>query len=121
MVDFGKIEARVVMKFLFSQSKGAAGIHGEKKEGLKDGCQSCSRVKIWVSRFRTGYFEFTDEPRSRRPTSETPGNKANAVHAMILENQWISVKVIAETLGISRERVGHIIHNILDMRKLSAK
>uniref|UniRef100_A0A0L8H715 Uncharacterized protein n=1 Tax=Octopus bimaculoides TaxID=37653 RepID=A0A0L8H715_OCTBM len=38
-------------------------------------------------------------------------------HVMILEDQRISARVIAETLGISRERVGHIIHNSLDMRK----
>jgi hypothetical protein len=30
-------------------------------------------------------------------------------------------KKIAETLAIYRERVGYIIHEILDMRKLSAK
>ena len=33
----------------------------------------------------------------------------------------ISAKSIAEQLGISRERVGSIIHEDLDMRKLSAK
>jgi len=38
-----------------------------------------------------------------------------------LEDHWISAKSIAEQLGISRERVGSIIHEDLDMRKLSAK
>jgi len=38
-----------------------------------------------------------------------------------LENRWISAKSIAEHLGISRERVGSIFHEDLDMRKLSAK
>jgi hypothetical protein len=33
----------------------------------------------------------------------------------------VSAKDIAETLAISRERVGYILHEILDMRKLSAK
>ena len=33
----------------------------------------------------------------------------------------MSAKSIAEQLGISRERVGSIIHEDLDMRKLSAK
>ena len=120
-VDFGKIEARAVMKFVFLQDKGAAEIHGEMKNVLKDDCPSYSTVKMWVSRFRTGHFEVTDEPRSGRPSSATTEEKADAVHVMILEDRRISANVIAETLGISRERVGHIIHNILDMRKLSAK
>jgi len=38
-----------------------------------------------------------------------------------LEDRQISAKSIAEQLGISRERVGSIIHEDLDMRKLSAK
>jgi hypothetical protein len=40
---------------------------------------------------------------------------------MILDERRTSAKKIAETLVISRERVGYIIHEILDMRKRSAK
>jgi len=43
------------------------------------------------------------------------------IHELILEDRRISAKSIAEQLGISRERVGPIIHEDLDMRKLSAK
>jgi len=43
------------------------------------------------------------------------------IHELILEERRISVKSVAEQLGISRERVGSIIHEDLDMRKLSAK
>jgi len=43
------------------------------------------------------------------------------IHELILENCRISAKSIAEKLGISRERVGSIIHEYLVMRKLSAK
>ena len=42
-------------------------------------------------------------------------------HELILEDRRISPKSIAEQLGISREWVGSIIHEDLDMRKLSAK
>jgi len=38
-----------------------------------------------------------------------------------LEDGQISAKSIVEQLGISRERVGSIIYEDLDMRKLSAK
>ena len=43
------------------------------------------------------------------------------IHELIFEDRWISAKSIAEQLGISRERVGSIIHGDVDMRKLSAK
>jgi len=38
-----------------------------------------------------------------------------------LEDRRISAKSIAEQLGISRERIGSIIHEDLDIRKLSSK
>jgi len=40
---------------------------------------------------------------------------------LILEDRRNSAKSMAEQLGISRERVGSIIHEDLDTRKLSAK
>ena len=43
------------------------------------------------------------------------------IHELILEDRRISVKSIAEQLGISREPVGSIIHEDLDMRKLVTK
>ena len=43
------------------------------------------------------------------------------IHELILEDRRISVKSIGEQLGISRERVGSIIHEDFDMRKLPAK
>ena len=43
------------------------------------------------------------------------------IHELILEGCQISAKSIAEQLGISRERVGSIIHEELDMQKFSVK
>jgi len=43
------------------------------------------------------------------------------IHELNLEDGRISAKSIAEQLGTSRERAGPIIHEYLDMRKLSAK
>jgi len=45
----------------------------------------------------------------------------NEIQELILEDHRISAKSIAEQLGISREQVGSIIHEDLDMWKLSAK
>jgi len=43
------------------------------------------------------------------------------IHELILEDCQISAKSIAEQLGISHEQVGSIIHEDLEMRKLSTK
>jgi len=43
------------------------------------------------------------------------------IHELIFEDRRISAKSITEQLGISRERVGSVIHEDMDMRKLCVK
>jgi len=43
------------------------------------------------------------------------------IHEQILEDHLILAKSVAEQLGISCELVGSIIHEDLDMQKLSSK
>jgi hypothetical protein len=88
---------------------------------LRDKCPSYSTLKNLVARFRTGHLSTEGKEHSGRPTEVTIPDKVDAIHSMILDDRRISIKNIAETLVISRDRVGYIIHEILDMRKLSAQ
>jgi histone-lysine N-methyltransferase SETMAR len=40
---------------------------------------------------------------------------------MVLDDWRMKVREIAETIGISREHVGYILHEQLDMKKLCAR
>jgi len=40
---------------------------------------------------------------------------------MVLDDRRMKVREIAETIGISKERVGYILHEELDMKKLYAR
>jgi hypothetical protein len=40
---------------------------------------------------------------------------------MVLDDRWMNVREIAETIGISKERVGYILHEEFDMKKLCAR
>jgi histone-lysine N-methyltransferase SETMAR len=53
--------------------------------------------------------------------SATPPFIIEQVHDMVLDKQWMKVREIAETIGISKERVGYILHEELDMKKLCAR
>ena len=67
-----------------------------------------------MAQFKRG--DFPPVMRLGRPKTVTTPE----IHELILEDRRISAKSIAEQLGISRERVGSIIHEDLDKRKLSA-
>jgi len=44
-----------------------------------------------------------------------------SLHDMVLDDWRIKVREIAETIGISKERVWYILHEELDMKKLCAR
>jgi len=75
----------------------------------------------WVAQFKHGDFSTCDAPRPGRPKTVIIPEIIDLIHELILEDRQISAKSIAEQLGISREGVASIIHENLDMRKLSAK
>ena len=74
-----------------------------------------------MAQFKRGDFSTSAVPRPGRPKTVTTPEIFDQIHELILEDRWISGKSIAEQLGMSRERVGPIIHEDLDMQKLSAK
>jgi len=78
-------------------------------------------AKNWVAHFKRGDFSTCDAPRPGQPKTVTTPEIIGQIHELMLEDRRISDKSIAEQLGISRERVGSIIHEDMDMRKLSAK
>jgi len=78
-------------------------------------------VKNCLAQFQLGDFSTCDAPRPRRPKTVTTPKIINQIHELILEDRQISAKSIAGQMGISRERVESVIHEDLDMRKLSAK
>ena len=74
-----------------------------------------------MAQFKRGDFKTCDAPRPGRPKTMTTLEIIDQIQELILEDCRISAKSITEQLGISRERVGSIIHEDLDLRMLSAK
>ena len=55
------------------------------------------------------------------PKSATPPEIIEQVHDMVLNDRRMKAREIAETIGISKEHVGYILHEELDMKKLCAR
>jgi transposase len=90
-------------------------------ETLGEHALSYATVKNWVAQFKRGAFSTCDVPRPGRPKAVTTPEITDQIHELILEDRRISAKSITEQLGISCEWVGSIIHEDLDIRKLSMK
>jgi len=105
--------------FFFLQGKAPKEIHAILAETLGEHAPSYA-VKNRVAQFKRD-FSTCDAPHPGRPKTVTTPEIIDQIHELILEDRRISDKSIAEQLGISCERVGSIIHEDLDVRKLSAK
>ena len=103
------------------QGKAAKDSHAILTETLGEHAPSYVTVKNWVAQFKRGDFSACVAPRPGRPKTVTKPEIIDQNHKLILEDGRISAKSTAEQLGISRERVGSVIHEDLDMRKLSVK
>jgi len=107
--------------FFSLQGKAPKEIHAILTETLGEHAPSYATVKNWVVQFNHGDFSTCDAPRPGRPKTVTTSKIIDQIHELILDDHHISAKSIGEQLGISRERVGSIVREDLDMRKLSAK
>jgi len=107
--------------FFFLQGKAPKEIHAILTETLRVHALSYATLKNWVAHFKRGDFSTYDAPRPGRNKKVTTPDIIDKIHELILEDRRISSKSITGQLGISRERIGSIIHDDLDMRNLSAK
>jgi len=116
------MQTRAVIKyFVFLQGKAPKEIHAILRETLGEKAPWYATFKNWVAQFKRGDFSTCDTSRPGQPKTVTTSEIIDQIHELFLEDRRISAKSIAEQLDISRERVGSIIHEDLDMRKLSVK
>ena len=81
---------------------------------------SYATIEHGVAQFKRGDLSTSDVSRPGQPKTVTTPEIIDQIHELNLEDHWISVKSTGEQLGISCEWAGSIIHEDLDMGKLSA-
>ncbi|XP_047139010.1 histone-lysine N-methyltransferase SETMAR-like [Hydra vulgaris] len=90
-------------------------------ECYPDSAAGEATIRKWFAKFRTGHMSTKDDERSGRPKEAVTDENVKKIHKIILNDRKVKLLEIADTLKLSKERVGHIIHEYLDMRKLCAK
>jgi transposase len=117
------LRRELLSSYFFSplQGKAPKDIHAILTETLGKHAPTYTTIKNWVAQFKCSNFSTCDVPCPGRPKTLTTPDIINQIHKLILEDQRISAKSIAEQMGISHEQVGSLIHEDLEMWKLSAK
>lgn len=119
MTSTGDVETRAVIKFCVGLGKTPTQTRSMIEEGLKRKC-SRSLVFKWHERYRNGRESIEDDVRCGRPPVVKP-SAVDQVREMILQDRRLTIRSIAERLGVSFAVVQEIITRDLNMSKVSAR
>jgi len=107
-----RFKQRAVIEFLTAEQVPPIEIHRRLQAVYGDQCVDVSTVRRWVRRFKDGKLgqaDLSDKTRNGRPVTASDQLRQDRVEELIRGNRRIKQKETAIALGISKERVGHII------------
>jgi transposase len=116
-LKMAKIEYCAVIKLFVKEGLTPNEIHLKFLKVYGDSCPSFSKIQKWAVKFKRGHTSLEDDPREGHPKSARPPEIIEEVHNFCL----MKVHEIAESIGISKECVGYILHEELDMKKAFRK
>jgi len=86
-----------------------------------DACLSLQQVYEWSRKFLIGVSSVTDSPRPGQAHRVVTPKTIAAVEAIVKENHRVTVHEIAAHLGMSHGSAHHIVHDVLQFPKMSAR
>ena len=116
-----KVAHRAVIHYLGLKGLTPKKVHEDMVATLGEDAPSYSTVKKWAAEFKRGRDSLEDDPRPGRLVTVTTQETIDKIHDMILEDRRRTQRYIATQLGISQEHVHAVIHNELQMTKVSAR
>ena len=108
-------------QLFFPARQGVEGNSCHSKRNIRGTCTIVFHRQKLGGPVKCGDISTCDAPRPGWPKTVTTQEIIDQIHGLIMEDRRTSAKSIAEQLDISRERVGSIIPEDLNMRNLSAK
>jgi histone-lysine N-methyltransferase SETMAR len=115
-----KTEYRAIIKFFIKEGLTSNEIHSKFIKVYEDSPPSFSTIKKWAAEFKCGHTSLEADPHEGHAKSATTPEIIEPVHGMVLDNWRMKVPEITETIGFSKEHVGYILYEELDMKKLCA-
>lgn len=112
---------RGAIQYLFFKKLNTTEILADMQQTLGDNAPSKATICRWVARFKRGDLSIEDDERPGPSKTVTTPETVDQVHDIVLKDRRINIDEIARIVGISTERIHHILHVELGMSKLSAR
>src|SRR5215475_10286655 len=116
-----QLEQRIDIKFLMKLGKNGPEIHQMLQQVYGEGALKGRTAFKWVQRFREGREDPKDDSRSGRPSTSRGNENIDRVHSLVLSDRRMTIRMIAEELGLGKPSVHTILTEHLEMKKVCAK
>ncbi|GBP43495.1 Histone-lysine N-methyltransferase SETMAR [Eumeta japonica] len=119
--NLSNIEHRAVIKYFVKKGKTPKEIFEDMVSVLLESAPSYTMVKKWARLFQQERESCEDDPRPGRPVTVVTEENVRKIEKLVLADGRIKLWQIAEEFQISKKRFGEIIHEHMNMRKISAR
>jgi hypothetical protein len=86
-----------------------------------DDAMGITQIKEWYNRFKDGRTSVESEPRSGRPSTCRNDQVIAKVNAVVMRDRRLTIREIAEEVGLSTFSAHSIVTEDLAMKRVSAK
>lgn len=116
-----KFEVRANVKFLSKLGWSKSDTFKSIKQVYGDNCPTRQTIYSWYHQFVHGRESIQDDHRDGRPSTANNEENVSAIREMIEHDRRLTVRIIAETLGISLGAVHSILKEQLGLSKICAR
>lgn len=100
----------------WKNGKTASDIHAELVIGEGDQALSFRQIQRWIAAFKEGQEVVEDKPRSGRPREVSTTEVIGQLQELVSNDPHATTREMSDLLGISRERITHILNKELNMQ-----
>jgi len=91
------------------------------QQAYGEDCLSRKQCHAWYRRFKSGRTSIEDDPKSGRPSTSIDDDHFEKVLAVIRQNRRLTVREVAEEVGICKSSCYLILTEKLKMRRVAAE
>ena len=91
------------------------------QQAYGEDCLSRTKCHEWYQRFKLGSTSIEDDPKSGRPSTSMDDDHVEKMLAMIRQNRRLTVREVAEEVGICKSSCHLILTDKLKMRRVAAR
>ena len=118
---FEKMDQRNSIKFCVKNEIKCARIFEMLTVAFGESTMSRTQVQLWYNRFKEGREDVNDDARPGRPSTSTTDENIEAVKKMILDNRRITIREVADDVGISFGSCQAIFTDVLATKRAATK